>query len=200
MTQSSPFLRIGTRGSPLALWQAHAVQAALATAHGVAPEAIAIEVISTTGDVIQDRPLSEAGGKGLFTKEIEQALIDGAIDLAQAVNAHVTAYACLPQYPYSPFSDVVVEPPSEFLQRSEREARVHLREVEMAARRVGVTVDSRTSVHPAPYLGIIEAAEQGKCDVIFMASHGRSGIAAIVLGSVTTKVLTHTKIPVLVCH
>jgi hydroxymethylbilane synthase len=82
MTQSSPFLRIGTRGSPLALWQAHAVQAALATAHGVAPEAIAIEVISTTGDAIQDRPLSEAGGKGLFTKEIEQALIDGAIDLA----------------------------------------------------------------------------------------------------------------------
>jgi hydroxymethylbilane synthase len=82
MTQSSPFLRIGTRGSPLALWQAHAVQAALATAHGVAPEAIAIEIISTTGDAIQDRPLSEAGGKGLFTKEIEQALIDGAIDLA----------------------------------------------------------------------------------------------------------------------
>jgi hydroxymethylbilane synthase len=82
MTQSSPFLRIGTRGSPLALWQAHAVQAALAAAHGVSPESIAIEVIRTTGDIIQDRPLSEAGGKGLFTKEIEQALIDGAIDLA----------------------------------------------------------------------------------------------------------------------
>ena len=82
MTQSSPFLRIGTRGSPLALWQAHAVQASLAAAHGVSPEAITIEVIRTTGDVIQDRPLSEAGGKGLFTKEIEQALIDGAIDLA----------------------------------------------------------------------------------------------------------------------
>lgn len=82
MTQSSPFLRIGTRGSPLALWQAHAVQASLAAAHGVPPESIAIEVIRTTGDIIQDRPLSEAGGKGLFTKEIEQALIDGAIDLA----------------------------------------------------------------------------------------------------------------------
>jgi hydroxymethylbilane synthase len=82
MAQSSPFLRIGTRGSPLALWQAHAVQAHLAAAHGVAPEAIAIEVIRTTGDVIQDRPLSEVGGKGLFTKEIEQALSDGAIDLA----------------------------------------------------------------------------------------------------------------------
>jgi hydroxymethylbilane synthase len=84
MTQSSaaPFLRIGTRGSPLALWQAHEVQARLAAAHGVAPETIAITVIKTSGDIIQDRPLSEVGGKGLFTKEIEQALSDNRIDLA----------------------------------------------------------------------------------------------------------------------
>jgi hydroxymethylbilane synthase len=84
MTQSSaaPFLRIGTRGSPLALWQAHEVRARLAAAHGVASDAIAITVIKTSGDIIQDRPLSEVGGKGLFTKEIEQALIDGGIDLA----------------------------------------------------------------------------------------------------------------------
>ncbi len=83
MTQSSPpLLRIGTRGSALALWQAREVQARLAAAHGVEPQAVTIEVIRTTGDVIQDRPLSEAGGKGLFTKEIEQALIDKAIDLA----------------------------------------------------------------------------------------------------------------------
>ena len=64
------------------MWQAREVQAHLAAAHGVDPEAIAIEAIRTTGDLIQDRPLSEAGGKGLFTKEIEQALIDKAIDLA----------------------------------------------------------------------------------------------------------------------
>ncbi len=84
MTQSSaaPFLRIGTRGSPLALYQAREVRARLSAAHCVAPESITIMVIRTTGDVIQDRPLSEVGGKGLFTKEIEQALIDGAIDLA----------------------------------------------------------------------------------------------------------------------
>jgi hydroxymethylbilane synthase len=83
MTQSStPFLRIGTRGSPLALWQAREVRTHLAAAHGMEPEAIAIEVIRTTGDIIQDRPLSEVGGKGLFTKEIEQALLDNAIDLA----------------------------------------------------------------------------------------------------------------------
>jgi hydroxymethylbilane synthase len=105
MTQSSPFLRIGTRGSPLALWQAHAVQAHLAAAHGVAPETIAIEVIRTSGDVIQDRPLSEVGGKGLFTKEIEQALTDRAIDLAvhsskdmpTALPAGLELLACLPR-------------------------------------------------------------------------------------------------------
>lgn len=83
MAQSSgAFLRIGTRGSPLALWQAREVRARLATAHGVDPEAIIITVIRTSGDLIQDRPLSEVGGKGLFTKEIEQALDGGAIDLA----------------------------------------------------------------------------------------------------------------------
>lgn len=78
----SPVLRIGTRGSPLALWQAHAVQAALAEALNVALAEVAVEVIRTTGDQIQDRALSEAGGKGLFTKELEEALLDGRVDLA----------------------------------------------------------------------------------------------------------------------
>src|SRR5215831_15125715 len=106
MTQSSaPFLRIGTRGSPLALWQAREVRAHLAAAHGVEPDAIVIEVIRTTGDIIQDRPLSEVGGKGLFTKEIEQALIDKAIDLAvhsskdmpTVLPAGLKLAACLPR-------------------------------------------------------------------------------------------------------
>jgi hydroxymethylbilane synthase len=80
--QSSVALRIGTRGSPLALAQTHEVRRRLAAAHGLAEQAIAVEVIKTTGDAIQDRPLSEVGGKGLFTKEIEQALLDRSIDLA----------------------------------------------------------------------------------------------------------------------
>lgn len=75
-------VRIGTRGSPLALAQAREVQSRLALAHGLAPEAIAIEVIKTSGDRILDRPLSEVGGKGLFTKEIEDALLAGGIDIA----------------------------------------------------------------------------------------------------------------------
>jgi hydroxymethylbilane synthase len=79
---SGIILRLGTRGSPLALAQARMVREGLAKAHGFDPERIAIEVIRTSGDRIQDRPLAEAGGKGLFTKELEEALIGGAIDLA----------------------------------------------------------------------------------------------------------------------
>lgn len=79
--QSNP-VRIGTRGSPLALAQAHEVRDRLTAALGADAPPIEIVVIKTTGDRILDRPLSEAGGKGLFTKEIEEALIDGSVDLA----------------------------------------------------------------------------------------------------------------------
>lgn len=75
-------IRIGTRGSPLALAQAHEVRARLAKAHGLSEDAIAITIIKTTGDRVTDRPLSDIGGKGLFTKEIEDALFAREIDLA----------------------------------------------------------------------------------------------------------------------
>jgi hydroxymethylbilane synthase len=75
-------LRIGTRGSPLALAQARQVRERLAAAHGLDAERIELKIIKTTGDMIHDRPLSEVGGKGLFTKEIEEALLAGTIDLA----------------------------------------------------------------------------------------------------------------------
>ncbi|MEP3523966.1 MAG: hydroxymethylbilane synthase [Hyphomicrobiales bacterium] len=75
-------IKIGTRGSDLALVQAHEVKNLLMRAHGLDANAISIKLIKTTGDIVQDRPLSEIGGKGLFTKEIEQALIEGEIDIA----------------------------------------------------------------------------------------------------------------------
>lgn len=75
-------LRIGTRGSPLALAQAHETRARLMAAHGLPEAAFEIVVIKVTGDAIQDRPLSQIGGKGLFTREIEEALRDGGIDIA----------------------------------------------------------------------------------------------------------------------
>ena len=81
-TTAAAMLRIGTRGSPLALAQARMVRARLAAAQGVDEERIALTVIRTTGDIIQDRTLADAGGKGLFTKEIEEALHANAIDVA----------------------------------------------------------------------------------------------------------------------
>jgi hydroxymethylbilane synthase len=85
VTQSSaakPILRIGSRGSPLALVQAREVQNRIAAATGIDAARIEIKVVRTTGDVVVDRPLADAGGKGLFTKEIEEALLAGSIDLA----------------------------------------------------------------------------------------------------------------------
>jgi hydroxymethylbilane synthase len=104
---SRPLLTIGTRGSPLALAQARLVEEALRLA---APElaeagAVATRIIRTTGDRVQDRPLAELGGKGLFTKEIEEALLDGHIDIAvhsykdmpTVLPAGLVIPACLPR-------------------------------------------------------------------------------------------------------
>ena len=80
-TPTNP-LRIGTRGSALALAQAHETRDRLMAAHGLPAEAFQVVVIKTTGDRVLDRPLKEIGGKGLFTREIEEALAQGAIDIA----------------------------------------------------------------------------------------------------------------------
>lgn len=79
--QSKP-IRLGTRGSPLALAQAHEVRARIREAWGERAPAIEIVAVTTAGDRIQDRPLAEVGGKGLFTEEIEAGLADGRLDIA----------------------------------------------------------------------------------------------------------------------
>ena len=75
-------IRLGTRGSMLALAQAEELRGRLRDAHGLAEDEVEIVVIRTTGDRVTDRALAEAGGKGLFTKELDEALIDGRIDVA----------------------------------------------------------------------------------------------------------------------
>ena len=80
-TPQAPF-RIGTRGSPLALAQAYETRTRLSAAHDLPEDAFEIVVIKTTGDRVQDRPLKEIGGKGLFTREIEDELLAGGLDIA----------------------------------------------------------------------------------------------------------------------
>lgn len=76
-------LKIGTRGSPLALWQAHAVRDALLSAHpALTPDGVEVVIVKTTGDMVLDRPLADIGGKGLFTKELEDGLLSGDLDCA----------------------------------------------------------------------------------------------------------------------
>ena len=84
MTMPAPDrpLKIGTRGSPLALAQAHETRDRLMAAHGLPQAAFQIVVIKVTGDMVQDRALKDIGGKGLFTREIEEALLAGAVDIA----------------------------------------------------------------------------------------------------------------------
>ena len=89
---------------------------------------------------------------------------------------------------------------AEHAERAKAHAQKILNGVAEQARAAGVACETVQIEQNHPYEGIIETAERRGCDLIVMASHGRSGIAAIVLGSTTTKVLTHTKIPVLVCH
>ena len=84
------------------------------------------------------------------------------------------------------------------IERMEGHGRELLEGVTARARAQGVECDTVLAVHDQPYLAIIAAAEQQGCSMIFMSSHGRGGIGALLLGSVTQKVLTHSKIPVLV--
>ncbi len=79
---STILFTLGTRGSSLALAQARETRRLIALAHGWDEQSVALEIIRTSGDIIQDRPLAEAGGKGLFTKEIDAALLAGRIDAA----------------------------------------------------------------------------------------------------------------------
>jgi hydroxymethylbilane synthase len=122
-------VRIGTRGSPLALVQAEETRRLLAAALDWTPERIVIVPIRTSGDRITDRPLTEAGGKGLFTKEIDEALLDGRVDigvhsakdLATALPDGITIAACLPR---EDVRDVFVSPSAKTLMELPQGARI----------------------------------------------------------------------------
>ena len=136
--------------------------------------------------------------------ELAGRAVRHGLALAKAVGAKVTALTVeAPFDVYTVPASRVYEMSDAFAEHAER-AKAHaqkvLNGVTEQARTTGVACETVQIEQDHPYEGIIETAERRGCDLIVMASHGRSGIAAIVLGGVTTKVLTHTKIPVLVCH
>ena len=124
-----------------------------------------------------------------------------ALGLAQAVGARVTAFYAAPDYPMPAYADgVVYEPVSrkEYSKLAAQDADKIRNDVAARAKAAGVECKTTYSIAAAPWEAILDAAKKNKCDAIVMASHGRRGISAILLGSETQKVLTHGKLPVIV--
>jgi nucleotide-binding universal stress UspA family protein len=131
--------------------------------------------------------------------ELSQKAIDYGMALAKSVNAKVMVLTVSP--PFHAFAvepGIVIDTPEQYGKRMAVLTAKYLNVAKEAALAAGVSCDTMHVEHDQPYLAIIEAAAQKSCDLIVMASHGRRGISAIVLGSEAVKVLTHSTIPVLV--
>ena len=131
--------------------------------------------------------------------ELSLNAIEYGMALAKAVNARVTAVTVSP--PFNTFAvepDMVIDTPEHYAKRMATIADKYLKVVKEAAVTAGVSCETVHIEHDQPYLAIIETAARQSCDLVVMASHGRRGVSAIVLGSETVKVLTHSTIPVLV--
>ena len=127
-----------------------------------------------------------------------------AVRLANATGARVTGTFVIAPFVAAAYGEGVMYAPAlsptHYKKITEREARKALAAVEIEARTAGVDYASAMLTADNPWTGIIRAAKSKKCDLIVMASHGRRGLAGLLLGSETAKVLTHSHIPVLVCR
>lgn len=133
--------------------------------------------------------------------DLSEKAIRYGVTLAKEQGAKITATIVS-----RPFHLMTLEPgmltdtPAAYAKHVAERTRKYLDVVALAAKAAGVPCDAVSLEHEHPYQGIIETAQNRGCDLILMASHGRSGVSAVVLGSQTVKVLTHSKIPVLVCR
>lgn len=133
--------------------------------------------------------------------KLSMKAIKSGVAFAKSIKAQVTGcYVAQPFQPYY-FGDYIppdMPTPKEFERHARAAGEKYLGQIATAARAAGLKYAGSVVVADAPYAGIINAARKGRCDLIFMASHGRSGLPGLLLGSETHKVLTHSKIPVLV--
>ena len=193
-----PKLKIGTRGSPLALYQANETRERLMAAHGLSEADIEIVVITTTGDRVRDRPLSEIGGKGLFTKEIEEALF--ARDIHLAVHSMKDMPARLPDgltiaalLPREDVRDAFLSPVAGSIQALAQAATVGSSSVRRAAQLKRL----RPDLNVIQFRGNVETRlrklEEGVAQATFLAAAGlkRLGLA----GKITSLVPTDMMLP-----
>ncbi len=133
--------------------------------------------------------------------QLSAETVKRAIAFAKETGAKVTFFFAKPDYPVAFYGEgALIDPttPDKFAEMANQQAKEILSTHEAAAKAAGVTSGTISSVSDIPYEAIIAAAEESGADLIFMASHGRRGLSGLLLGSETQKVLTHSKIPVLV--
>lgn len=131
--------------------------------------------------------------------EFAEQAIAHAVELAKTFQAKLTAVTVTPPFQVIAMEGIVVsEAPEQYGKWAKQTAEARLATVKKAAQAAGVQCTTVHVTDTQPYAGIIEAAQQNGCDLIVMASHGRRGVSALLLGSETQKVLTHSAIPVLV--
>jgi nucleotide-binding universal stress UspA family protein len=133
--------------------------------------------------------------------ELSERNLQRAVSFARDAGARITAFYAKPEYPVTYYGEgALIDPttPEKFADLAEQQAQGYLGKVVALCAEAGVACSTVSSTSDLPHEAIIKAAEDNSCDLIFMASHGRRGISAMLLGSETQKVLTHTTIPVLV--
>jgi nucleotide-binding universal stress UspA family protein len=130
--------------------------------------------------------------------EISQKAAQSAVALAKVSGGELFAISVKEPFPYSAISEMQPVPPQEFFDAQERIASERVKSVVSAASAAGVACHAHTVEAMHPWEAILDHAKTQSCDLVVMASHGRRGLSALLLGSETQKVLTHSTIPVLV--
>jgi nucleotide-binding universal stress UspA family protein len=131
--------------------------------------------------------------------QLSEAAIEKGIQFAKSVGARVTGFYAIPEFHVFTYRTEMLEDTREqFARNSKAEAQAYLAFIDNAAKQAGVTCDTASAASDQPYQSIIKIAEERGCDLIMMASHGRKGVQGLLIGSETQKVLTHSRIPVLV--
>jgi nucleotide-binding universal stress UspA family protein len=130
---------------------------------------------------------------------LSASAVDKALEFAREARAKVTVLTAIePFHVLSTDSKQLADTRATYERHTQAEAARHLAEAERKAKALGVQCNVVQMEHEHPYKAIIETAKKSGCDLIAMASHGRRGVSALIIGSETTKVLTHSSIPVLV--
>ncbi len=133
--------------------------------------------------------------------DLSKDTVNRAVAFAREAGARITFFFAKPDYPVAFYGEgALIDPttPEKFFEMAEAQAKMILSAATHQANEAGVNCATVSTVSDIPYMAIIEAATKAGCDLIFMASHGRRGFSGLLLGSETQKVLTHSKIPVLV--